>query len=95
MDLGHNFVLAYSSCNGAKGSMLAAEDHLGRWVQRNRAYAQVIAAACDRAGMVHDLSASHQIAAWAYEQAAAAGGVLWRARGTMIPITDGWRQALG
>ena len=75
MDFGHNFVLAHASCNGAKGSMLAAEEHLGRWAERNRAYAPVIAAACDRTGMVHDLSTSVQIAVWAYEQAAAAGAL--------------------
>src|SRR5437660_1027249 len=73
VDLGHNFVLAHASCNGAKGSMLAAEEHLGRWVERNRAHALVIAEACCRAGMVHDLPASQQIAAWAYQQAAATG----------------------
>jgi hypothetical protein len=42
--------------------MLAAEEHLGRWVDRNRAYAPVIAAACGRTGMVHDIRASKQIA---------------------------------
>ena len=73
VDLGHNFVLANASSNGAKGSMLAAEEHLSRWVERNRVYAPVIAEACDRVGMVRDLPAPLQIAAWAYEQAAAAG----------------------
>jgi hypothetical protein len=33
--------------------MLAGEEHLGRWVERNREYALVIAEACDRAGMLH------------------------------------------
>jgi hypothetical protein len=94
VDLGHNFVLAHASCNGAKGSMLAAEEHLGRWVERNRAYAPLIAEACDRAGMVHDLPASLQIASWAYEQAAAAGGALWREPGALVPITDRWRSVL-
>ena len=64
-----------------KGSMLPAEEHLGRWVERNCASSPLIAEACDRAGMVHDLSASQQIAAWAYEQAAASGGALWRGAG--------------
>ncbi len=95
VDLGHNFVLADAACNDAKGSMLAAEEHLERWAERNRKFGTMIGEACDRARMVHDLEASVQIAAWAYEQAEAVGGVFWRAKGTLVPITDGWRQALG
>ena len=37
VDLGHNFVIAHSACNLAKGSRLAAEEHLGRWTQRTLA----------------------------------------------------------
>ena len=43
--------------------MLAAEEHLSRWVERNRAYAPVIAERAIRAGIVHNLPASLQIAA--------------------------------
>jgi hypothetical protein len=94
VDLGHNFVIAHAACNGAKGSMLAAVEHLGRWAERNRISGPVIEAACDCAGMMHNRQASAQIAAWAYEQEAAAGGALWRAGKTLTPITDLWRQAL-
>jgi hypothetical protein len=82
-------------CNGAKGSMLAAEEPLGRWAERNRTFGPVIAEACDHVRMVHDLGASVQIARWAYEQVVAAGGVLWLARGALVPVTEQWRQALG
>ena len=75
--------------------MLAAEEHLGRWAERNRAFGPVIADACDRVRMMHDLGASVQIAAWAFEQTVASGGVLWRARGALVPVSDQWRQALG
>jgi hypothetical protein len=77
VDLGHNFVVAHASCNGAKGSMLAAEEHLGRWAERNRTFGSVIGESCDSVRMMHDLRASLQITAWAYEQAATAGGKLW------------------
>ena len=50
VDLGHNFVLAHPTCNGAKGSMLAAEEHLIHWVDRNPVYAPVIAEACESRG---------------------------------------------
>jgi hypothetical protein len=66
--------------------MLAAEEHLGRLAERNRAFGPMIADACDRVRMMHDLRASVQIAA--------SGGMLWRARGTLVPITEQWRQAL-
>lgn len=35
IDLGHNFVLACERCNGAKSDMLAAPEHLDRWLCRN------------------------------------------------------------
>jgi hypothetical protein len=94
VDLGHNFVLAHATCNGAKGSMLAAEEHLGRWTERNRTFGLMIGKACDDARIMHDLGASLQIASWAYEQTAAAGGVLWLSRGAIVPITNQWRSAV-
>jgi 5-methylcytosine-specific restriction endonuclease McrA len=51
VDLGHDFVLAHTSCNGAKGSRLAAEEHLSRWAARNRSFGPAIGEACDRALM--------------------------------------------
>jgi 5-methylcytosine-specific restriction endonuclease McrA len=35
VDLGHNFVLAHSSCNTQKSDRLAAVVHLVRWCERN------------------------------------------------------------
>jgi hypothetical protein len=94
VDLGHNFVIAHRSCNGAKGSMLAAEEHLGRWVDRNRTMGTEIENACDTAGMTHDYDASMQIATWAYEQEATAGGVVWVHGNAAQPISRSWQQVL-
>ena len=77
VDLGHNFVLAHGKCNSAKGAMLAAEEHLARWVERNRDHGAEIARECDRARVAHDLNASMQVARWAYGQAASAGALAW------------------
>jgi 5-methylcytosine-specific restriction endonuclease McrA len=77
VDLGHNFVLAHRTCNGAKGSMLAAEDHLARWAERNRRYGDAIGSEYGRVNFIHDLAASTQIARWAYEQTFAAGALTW------------------
>lgn len=94
VDLGHNFVVAHSSCNLAKGSMLAAEEHLDRWTQRNLSVGSEIAETCGRTGMMHDLPTSLRIAAWAYEQTAASGGLLWLAHAALTTITDRWREIL-
>jgi hypothetical protein len=49
LDLGHNFVLAHAACNNDKRDMLAATDHLERWIRRNdaedKALIQVFSAA--------------------------------------------------
>jgi 5-methylcytosine-specific restriction endonuclease McrA len=94
VDLGHNFVLAHSTCNGSKGALLAAEDHLGRWFERNRSFGAQVSEACNRVKMTHDLNASQQITVWAYEQVAAAGGKLWQANAVLVPISDHWRTTL-
>ena len=94
VDLGHNFVLAHESCNGAKGTFLAAEEHLRNWMNRNRESASTISQACANAGVPHDLLASTQIAVWAYEQTAAANGNVWQISREVIPLTDDWRSAL-
>ena len=46
------------SGNFAKGAMLAAAEHLARWVERNRGHGAEIDRECDRARVAHDLSAS-------------------------------------
>jgi hypothetical protein len=88
VDLGHNFVLAHATCNGAKGSMLAAAEHLGRWTECNRTFGLMIGKACDDPRIMHDLGASLQIASRAYEQTAAAGGVLWLSLDAIVPINE-------
>jgi len=37
LDLGHNFVLAHRECNSAKRDLLASEEHLDAWAERNPA----------------------------------------------------------
>jgi 5-methylcytosine-specific restriction endonuclease McrA len=90
VDLGHNFVLAYSKCNSAKGSMLASEDHLVRWLDRNRVLGGVLAAGFDSRGIMHDLAASTQIAHWTYAQAFQAGGVTWQRAKTFVHMRPEW-----
>ena len=71
IDLGHNFVLAHAGCNSAKADHLAAAEHLGRWVERNRTAAAFLQERFDQGLIVHSAQRSERIARWAYSQAAA------------------------
>jgi hypothetical protein len=77
MDLGHNFVLAHDSCNGAKGMMLAAEEHLASWVERSVRHRDDLSNSCISVNIGADLNASVQIARWAYGQAFTARSLTW------------------
>jgi hypothetical protein len=77
VDLGHNFVFADDRCNGAKAMMLASEEHLGRWAERNDRCAADIESLCVEGNLRADLAASVQIARWAYGQAVTAGAMAW------------------
>jgi 5-methylcytosine-specific restriction endonuclease McrA len=50
VDLGHNFVLAHGTCNSAKGCLLASEEHLSAWVERNVKTGASLGVEFDRAG---------------------------------------------
>jgi hypothetical protein len=77
MDLGHNFVLAHDSCNGAKGMMLGAEEHMASWVDRNARHSDDLFNSFISANLRADLNASVQIARWAYDQAYTAQSLTW------------------
>ena len=65
LDLGHNFVLAHSSCNSSKGDPLAAVPHLRRWHERNVSGLYALPRRFEEAGLTHDLGASNRITCWA------------------------------
>jgi hypothetical protein len=92
VDLGHNFVLADENCNNAKGSLLAAENHLSQWIQRNREFGSIISKSCEDAGLPSNLPASVEIAIWAYEQTAAAGENVWLRSRETAPLAREWRS---
>lgn len=76
-DLGHNFVLAHDKCNNAKSDLLAAENHLMAWVERNREHQSQLQDRLISAALPCDLSASNQIAKWVYQQTEKANGQVW------------------
>jgi hypothetical protein len=94
VDLAHNFVLAHRKCNQAKGDRLGAIEHLRRWVVRNRSREGELAAAFDAASLVHGLSTSETVAAWAYGQAEVADSQVWLRGDELCALDRDWRAAL-
>ena len=94
MDLGHNFVLAHGKCNSRKSDMLAAEEHLERWTERNLSRGDELASAFDKRRVLYDLSATYQIARWAYGQVHRAGGQVWVKEKKLKPLSDDWHRIL-
>ncbi len=94
MDLGHNFVLAHKTCNGAKSDHLAAESHLEHWLQLQEDHGPKMADHFNAEGLAHNLNATRHVAAWAYRQTAEAGGQVWQAKQDFRSLTGQWTQLL-
>ena len=92
VDLGHNFVLADSRCNGKKRDRLPACEHLESWTERNTRFGDQIRAALEERGMVSELAASNRVAHWAYSQTEAASGLTWVKADELVPIGVDWRR---
>lgn len=93
-DLGHNFVLAHSTCNAQKSDRLATVEHLERWCDRNVQYGSELARAFQERNVVHDEHTSWQIAGWAYGQAQAAGSLVWVYGNELVPLSPAWEQVI-
>ncbi|MHB1035023.1 MAG: HNH endonuclease domain-containing protein [Pirellulales bacterium] len=91
-DLGHNFVLAHTACNQAKADYLAAEDHLAAWSERNMLNREEILARLRESALPCDVSASVQVAQWAYEQTEKANGQVWVTERTLRHLGPNWRE---
>ena len=93
VDLGHNFVLAHSSCNQDKRDMLAATGHLERWVERNDSESVTLGQVFKAARFPFDADASLSVAEWAYENAERARALVWiRCRAQTARLTAEWRE---
>ena len=76
-DLAHNFVLAHPTCNRSKSDMLAAKDHLRRWLERILSRSDDLADIGRQVGLVADAAVCRRVASWGYSSAVAAGGNAW------------------
>lgn len=94
LDLGHNFMLAHSTCNRSKRDFLAAPCHLEKWQKRNHVHGTTLGQEFDAQGILHNQGATEKIAIWAYSQAEAASANLWLRKDDVFPIDRGWRDVL-
>ncbi|SDY38875.1 HNH endonuclease [Acinetobacter kyonggiensis] len=76
-DTGHNFVLADSSCNSKKSNLLASDEFLHKWEERNETQDLIIVDRISVLGFLTDKERSHKVADWAYSQAKENGYLLW------------------
>ncbi len=90
VNLGHNFVLADSRCNGAKSDHLAAAEHLQRWWNRNIDADEYLHEKFGCAGLTHDLLASQTIARWAYRRAYAVGANTFKSADIFESLGNDW-----
>jgi hypothetical protein len=90
VDLGHNFVLAHATCNSSKADYLAADDHLGHWLDRNRMLGDELGRRFNEVGVVHDVITSVRIAEWAYAQEALTGGRVWNRGRELVSLSSSW-----
>ena len=94
LDLGHNFVLAHPECNTQKRDLLAGEEHLAAWTERNRTRREELCLGFDHAGVLHNLPSSIQIAKWAYSRTATTGGRAWKTKNEMVELSGAWSSIL-
>ena len=94
-DLGHNFVLAHSTCNNSKSDYIASEHFLEGWVKRNESHKPALKDYFSENGLLHDLPTSLRITSWAYEKTHSIGGLTWSGKsGDLVPLSDGWSKIL-
>lgn len=93
-DLGHNFVLAHRTCNQRKGDMLAAVDHLERWVARNRTREPELQQIFAAARFLGDADASFSVTEWAYGLAERSGSRVWVRGRETCRLPGDWRRLL-
>ena len=76
-DTGHNFVLADSSCNSKKSNLLASDEFLHKWQERNEEQNLIIVDRISVLGFLTDKERSHKVAEWAYAQGKENNYLMW------------------
>lgn len=94
VDLGHNLVLAHTSCNGRKRDFLAHPVHLERWQASHIERGDELSQRFDEHRLPHDLDRVRAIIWWAYEQGEQAGAHVWLREKDLERLRPGWRALI-
>jgi 5-methylcytosine-specific restriction endonuclease McrA len=84
-DLGHNFVLAHSTCNNNKRDHLAAHEHSDRWHEQNIILNGTTLTNELDGYFTCDAQRSEAVATWAYRLAHQNGVSLWLSKDQFVP----------
>ena len=76
-DTGHNFVLADANCNSKKSNLLASDEFLYKWKERNEEQDLIIVDRISVLGFLTDKERSHKVAEWAYAQGKGNNYLMW------------------
>lgn len=76
-DIGENFVLAHPACNRSKSDLLAAREHLEKWLEQIEARSDDLRQITDAAGVLSDSRKMLTVAEWAYTSGAQSGRHAW------------------
>ncbi len=93
-DLMHNFVLAHPSCNRSKSNMLAAKQHLVRWLEFIDTHDSKLKGIGFEAGINEDAPTTLSVARWGYSNAMNSGGKAWSKANTYEPIEPNFLEML-
>ena len=72
--------------------MLAAAEHLERWIIRKEDQDKVLREIFETARFPYDADASSSITLWAYENAERANALVWVSKGQTAKLTPGWQR---
>ena len=94
-DSGFNLVLASKGANGQKSDHLAAEQHLERWIRRNREHTRLLEQGFESVRIPANLSQTERIARWIYTQHAESQTPAWLSgRLADVPLAGQWAEWL-
>jgi hypothetical protein len=94
VDLGHNFVLAHSACNGKKSDRLAAAVHLDAWCEYQHQNAKPLAEEFNRLGILNDFNSTLRVVSWAYNQTFESHGLTWLRNQELHSLGTNWSKNL-
>lgn len=70
-------MLADSSCNSKKSNLLASNEFLHKWQERNEEHNLIIVDRISVLGFLTDKERSHKVAEWAYSQGKENNYLMW------------------